>query len=353
VVLGVTDGDTGTAYAWLAIGRIEPTDVIEMPKTGPFTVQKRLQSCAELAASLKLAAAGPELEHVMADAGNDTETRVSAASALAALGADGAVAAMQRIVTDPQEVMSLRDRVAEALGTLATPAAQRAIVESFRLAPAELQTALAHALTSNTAAAQTLLDAVAAGKAPPRLLLEPGMHDRLAAAGVKDLDQRIKKLTRGIAPPKAALEKLIEQRRSAYRAAHPSPGAGAAVFAKNCMVCHQIDGHGGSVGPNLAGLNKRGIDRLVEDVLDPNRNVDPAFRFSNLILKDGRLITGLQKKEEGEVLTFADPTGKLVQVNKKDILRRIESPASLMPSNFAEIISPDDFNNLMAYLLSK
>jgi len=92
---------------------------------------------------------------------------------------------------------------------------------------------------------------------------------------------------------------------------------------------------------------------LVEDVLDPNRNVDPAFRYSNVILKDGRLITGLQKKEEGEVLTFADTTGKLVAVKKSEIRQRIESPASLMPSNFAEIIKEDDFNNLMAYLLSK
>jgi putative heme-binding domain-containing protein len=72
-----------------------------------------------------------------------------------------------------------------------------------------------------------------------------------------------------------------------------------------------------------------------------------------VILRDGNLITGLQKKEEGQVLVFADTTGKLVSVKKSEIRQRIESPASLMPSNFAEIISPADFNNLMAYLLSK
>jgi putative heme-binding domain-containing protein len=179
------------------------------------------------------------------------------------------------------------------------------------------------------------------------------MHDRLAAAHVPDLDKRVMQLTRGIAAPREELEKLIVQKRAGFRAATPSAPAGQAVFAKNCIQCHQIEGQGGLVGPNLAGLSKRGIDRLVEDVLDPNRNVDPAFRYSNVILKDGRLITGLQKKEEGEVLTFADTTGKLVTVKKSDIQKRIESPASLMPSNFAEIIAPDDFNNLMAYLLSK
>jgi putative heme-binding domain-containing protein len=275
------------------------------------------------------------------------------ASSLAMLKANDAVPAMKQIVTDSAEVMVLRERVAQALGVLATPEAQQAIIESFKLAPAELQTSLAMALTSNTAAAQSLLDAVALGKAPPRLLLEPGMHDRLAAAKVPDLDARVKKLTQGITPPKEELEKLIAARRAAFRSASPKVELGQAVFAKNCIVCHQIEGKGALIGPNLAGLSKRGIDRLVEDVLDPNRNVDPAFRFSNIILKDGHLVTGLQKKEEGEVLTFADTTGKLVTVKKSEIQKRIESPASLMPSNFAEIISPEDFNNLMAYLLSK
>ena len=179
------------------------------------------------------------------------------------------------------------------------------------------------------------------------------LHLGLTAAKVPDLDARVKKLTQGIAPPKEALEKLIADRRAAFRSASPKAELGQAIFAKNCIVCHQIEGKGALVGPNLAGLNKRGIDRLVEDVLDPNRNVDPAFRYSNVILKDGHLITGLQKREEGEVLIFADSTGKEIPVKKSEIQKRIESPASLMPSNFAEIISPDDFNNLMAYLLSK
>ena len=119
------------------------------------------------------------------------------------------------------------------------------------------------------------------------------------------------------------------------------------------MACHQVDGRGGAVGPQLAGLAKRGIDRLVEDVLDPNRNLDPAFRYSTLILTDGRLVTGLQRREEGELLVFADTTGNEVSVRKSEIQKRIESPSSLMPANFAEILNPQEFNNLMAYLLSK
>jgi len=352
--LEVTDAHTGTGYAWLAFGLFDPP-VVRMPPQPVHAVQRRLRAGADLASSLKLSAAAPQLERAMLDARNDTETRATMATALAALRADESVPAMARLVGDSNELMALRDRVAAALGRMATAAAQQAIVENFRLAPRELQTALATALTSNTASAEAFLNAIADGKAPPRLLMDLGIHDRLAAAQVPDLDKRVKQLTRGVAAPKEELEKLIAARRATFKSLQPAPSApaGQTVFAKNCIACHQIDGAGGVVGPQLAGLSKRGIDRLVEDVLDPNRNLDPAFRYSTLILKDGRLVTGLQRRTEGETLVFADTTGKEVTVRKSEISKRIESPASLMPANFAEIISEGEFNDLMAYLLSK
>jgi putative heme-binding domain-containing protein len=348
----VTDGDTGPAYAWLALGRFDPP-VVKMPKVPTVASQVRLRQAGDLAGSMKLVALAPDLIKEMLDRFNDTETRAGMANSLALIGADSAVSAMKQIIDSPRESMRLRDRVAQALGTLGSPAAQQALIDSFHVAPARLQTALAGALSSHMASGEALLNAVQAGKAPARVLLEPGLRDRLAAAKVSDLDNRVKKLTLGITPMKDELAKLIAERRAAYRTSHHNPANGARVFQKDCMVCHSIEGHGGHVGPNLAGLDKRGIDRLVEDVLDPTANVDPAFRYSNIILKDGRIITGLERSDDGQVITFVDNTGKRVPVNKKEIHRRIESVTSLMPSNFSEIIKPDEFNDLMAYLLTK
>jgi hypothetical protein len=41
-----------------------------------------------------------------------------------------------------------------------------------------------------------------------------------------------------------------------------------------------------------------------------------------------------------------------VPVPKDKIQRRIDSSASLMPDNFSGVIKPDDFNDLIAFLLS-
>jgi putative heme-binding domain-containing protein len=124
------------------------------------------------------------------------------------------------------------------------------------------------------------------------------------------------------------------------------------VFTKTCAVCHQIDGKGAVIGPQLDGAGNRGLERLVEDILDPNRNVDPAFRYSIVTLKNDTTITGLQRREEGETLVFADATGKEVTVAKKEIADRKESELSLMPANFGEALTDEQFYDLMAFLLA-
>ena len=88
-------------------------------------------------------------------------------------------------------------------------------------------------------------------------------------------------------------------------------------------------------------------------MLDPNRSVDPAFRSTLLILNDGDVVSGLLRREEAELVVLADSTGKEISVPKKQIQERRQSETSLMPENFGELISVEDFNNLLAYLLSK
>jgi putative heme-binding domain-containing protein len=100
-------------------------------------------------------------------------------------------------------------------------------------------------------------------------------------------------------------------------------------------------------------LPGRGAERIIEDVLDPNRNVDGAFRTTILQLKTGDTVSGLLRREEGELIVLADSTGKEAGYEKGKVKRRVTSALSLMPSNFGETIKPGEFNDLVAFLLSK
>ena len=121
----------------------------------------------------------------------------------------------------------------------------------------------------------------------------------------------------------------------------------------SCIACHKIGDEGALIGPQLDGIGQRGLERLCEDILDPNRNVDGSFRTTLLVLKDGEVTSGLFRREEGELVVLAESTGKEIGVAKKDIAERRQSETSLMPENFGELLTQEDFNNLMTYLLSK
>jgi putative heme-binding domain-containing protein len=149
------------------------------------------------------------------------------------------------------------------------------------------------------------------------------------------------------------VQSLIDSRRAAYPRAKKDLEAGFKIFTTTCVACHSIDGKGGLVGPQLDGIGNRGLDRVLEDVLDPNRSVDPAFYSWNVSLKDGTEITGIQRREEGETIVYADPTGKEVAVPKSQIVKRNQSKLSLMPTNFGEVIPEKDFYDLMGFLMSK
>jgi putative heme-binding domain-containing protein len=131
------------------------------------------------------------------------------------------------------------------------------------------------------------------------------------------------------------------------------PDSGAKVFETHCAACHQLGGKGARIGPQLDGIAARGVDRLLEDVLDPSRNVDLAFRLTTLALRDGRLVSGLFVKEEGAVLVLADAQGKELRVPAESVEERAVAPLSPMPANFAEQIPEADFYRLIAFLLSQ
>ncbi|MGO8899065.1 MAG: c-type cytochrome, partial [Isosphaeraceae bacterium] len=122
-------------------------------------------------------------------------------------------------------------------------------------------------------------------------------------------------------------------------------------FEKTCANCHQLEGKGARVGPQLDGIGSRGLERLLEDVLDPNRNVDQSFRVTNLALQSGQVVSGLLLREEGEVLIVADSQGKEVRVPKASVEERSTAQLSPMPANMADQMAVPEFNDLMSFLL--
>ena len=267
----------------------------------------------------------------------------------------GAVPVLTRLLVDSSRSLPLRERAAALLSASGRPEAQAALIGALPTSPERLQAAIAAGLVTRKAGALALLDAVSAGKASARLLQENRVAGPLGNAGVPDLAERLKTLLRGLPPAdkKDRGAAVVARRVGWSNRAKADSAAGAKIFETNCATCHQLGGKGAKVGPQLDGVGQRGLERLLEDVLDPSRNVDQAFRLTTLALNDGRVVSGLLLREEGESLVLADAQGKDVRVARGTVEERTIAPLSPMPANFAEQITEPDFYRLIAYLLSQ
>jgi putative heme-binding domain-containing protein len=312
-----------------------------------------LRAGVELAAALKRPELQGNVVRILVDRQKPEWVRVAALNGLAAFDMPKTVGTLALRLADATESITLREKIAQALAGINAAEARAALLAALPTAPARLESAIASGLAGTPDGATALLDTIAAGKASPRVLQERAAEVKLETLKRPDLAARVKALTAGLPPADAQLAKLLRARTTGYTKAHPDADAGAKVYEKHCATCHQIAGKGAKIGPQLDGIGVRGLDRLLEDVLDPNRNVDQTFRATSLTLKNGQSLTGLVLREEGEVIVLADAQGKEQRVSREQVAEREVSPLSPMPANWVDQIPEKEFHDLMAYLLAQ
>ncbi|MFO0876484.1 MAG: c-type cytochrome [Gemmataceae bacterium] len=307
----------------------------------------------ELTRVLRLEESQKQLAQLARTATTPAALRGPALDALAAIDANRHAPTLGAVLTDAALPIEAREQAARLLAQANRPLTRAQLVAAMPVAPARLQTSIASALAGHRDGAETLLQAVASGKASARLLQDRGVVVRLEATGLPQLRERLLKLTTGLPPADARLTGLIAERRRAFETGKPDAKRGLVLFEKHCAACHQVAGKGARIGPQLDGIGLRGLDRLLEDTLDPNRNVDEAFRTTRLVLHSGKTVEGLFLREEGAVLVLADAQGKEQRVASKEVESRHVSPLSPMPANLAEQVGAAEFADLLAYLLAQ
>ena len=121
-------------------------------------------------------------------------------------------------------------------------------------------------------------------------------------------------------PPKTNLDAWLARLEGPADAA-----VGERVFfhskGPGCYRCHQVDGRGGRMGPDLSRLAK-GMDRrrLVQSILQPSLEIAPQFVAWSVARTDGTGFTGvlIGESPEGKLL-FADSDGRLLDVKPSEI----------------------------------
>jgi putative heme-binding domain-containing protein len=132
------------------------------------------------------------------------------------------------------------------------------------------------------------------------------------------------------------------------------PKRGKAIYlsaAARCAICHKVQGQGGEVGPDLSQIGGK-FDRthLIESILDPSAEIVQGYHATLVETKAGRTYTGIVKSESATAVTLVDADAKTITIPLKEVERRELSKVSLMPEGLANLLTPGEFTDLIAYL---
>jgi putative heme-binding domain-containing protein len=309
-------------------------------------------TAAEICGNLRLQEALPGIRSLLSDPKHSAEVRAKAAAAVIQLDPEP-IPALRPFLRDAGVPGVVREKIATAFGEIGSREAGDALADCFKGASHAFQRTLATALNASPHGAELLLHACEAGSAAPALLLEKRISEKLLAHKLPGLTARWEAITRDLPPLNAVLDKLIADRRKTFDPLKANLHRGEEIFAQHCATCHALQGKGGQIGPQLDGVGGRGASRLFEDILDPNRNVDRAFRISMVTQKDGSIVSGMLRRDEADHIALVDLSGQEIRVKTSSVAARKETETSLMPPIFGDLLPEADLHHLISYLLSK
>ena len=127
---------------------------------------------------------------------------------------------------------------------------------------------------------------------------------------------------------------------------------GKDVFAGRggCIKCHSLDGHGGTIGPDLSNVGAELTLKHLRDALTVDTPITTGYRPVTVVLNNGQTLKGIAKNEDAFSLQLLDYDDHLHLINKADVQHEDESSKSLMPHDYDKTLSKDEFQDLLALL---
>jgi len=125
---------------------------------------------------------------------------------------------------------------------------------------------------------------------------------------------------------------------------------GKKLYEERCSSCHRLGGEGHALGPDLVTVQATGKEKMLGNILDPNREVAPQFQAYEVELKDGDSLIGLVGNETASSVTVRQAFGKEEVVPRSNIARIRNQNQSLMPEGLEAGLKLQDVADLLEFV---
>ena len=119
-----------------------------------------------------------------------------------------------------------------------------------------------------------------------------------------------------------------------------------------CLTCHQVQGKGSRLGPDLTDIGRlRRTSELEGALVDPPPEVRPQNRMARVVTRDGATITGRLLNHDTFTLLLLDSREELRAFDKADV-REVTVIKSNPKKSYRDRLSAQEVADLVGYLVT-
>ena len=117
-----------------------------------------------------------------------------------------------------------------------------------------------------------------------------------------------------------------------------------------CITCHQLEGVGGNVGPDLTRIwDTMTVEKIMEAIIDPSKEIKEGYQSYVATTRKGQVFVGLKVAQTSEEVVLKDQTGKEIRIRARDLESLTVSKKSLMPEDVVSQLTFNQFIDLIAF----
>ena len=131
------------------------------------------------------------------------------------------------------------------------------------------------------------------------------------------------------------------------------PDRGKDLFSENCETCHRINGHGGSLGPNLSMIAAvRSEDAITNSIRDPSAIIGRQYKPVSILTEENDRFRGIIKSEDAFSIQVLGTNQELRGFRKSTLHELVYEDQSVMTTFNESALNNRELTDILSYLQS-
>ncbi len=317
-------------------------------------------AAVEAIANNRVQKAAPVLVKALAVSGLKNGERSALINAVGVLKVKAAASILEEMVEEKElgsseEGQDVQAQALRALGMIDGVAAARLAAKVLPKSNFSLQKEAITVLGTRASGAMLVGQKFLDGKLPRALLPQVAEVLRRYAKRNKAVTPVLQKVMKSgllnVSPKDLkSIRKLVRERGNPIR--------GRVLYLSHkkiaCMSCHQLEGVGGNVGPDLTrSWDTQSTEKIIEHLLEPSKEIKEGFQSYTALTKKGQIFTGLKVSQTPNEVVLRDPNAKEIRIATNDLQAIKPSATSLMPDDVVKHLTFEQFLDLVAFLKNR